>query len=721
MKKYLLGGLIVLLLAGGLFYWFKPSSTRRDVLSVVPGDAVFVFQTERFTDTWEEIHELNIWHHLIHTPGFEDWQELDSLMTRYLLQNDLLGSLFKNRPTLMSVHPLPQDDFSLLYAVDLKSIKNIRKLTGWLSSFKSKNFRVIPHKTDRYTYYILSGLDEPFYFAFIDNLAVGSFDDALLKRCLQGDKNAHASWKQKIPFVEKELPGGLVRWWVNYKSLPAFMQIYFDQADTYLGPLSRQLILTATDINHSGERLTAEGLTLTDSVPSYFTALLDVKPGEPRTYEIASRRTAMYISQSFKSFNMYHQSLLDAYGEKDKKLKNNYLQSVKKIERYFKIDLQEDFFDWIGQEIALIKLRLYKPQKAEELILLIQTRDRKAAQRGMNKISEQIRKKSPFKFKKYSYKNFEINYLHQKNFFKTLLGDLFKGIDKPYYTFIQDYVVFSNSEEELKNFIDDYIMGNTLSHDDDFMDFKKNWNEKSHILIYLHMPKLYALVQKMLTGEGRKSWEEKKDFLLSMHRMMLQFTGNGEWFDTKMIVDHNPEARAREEAEALAYQIDENVHNRYYEDLQFKIFFPDTADVKDGPYKVYYENGKIKIEGSVKKGQPHGFWRTYYPSGNLQSVVFYDNGEVHGDAFFYYDSRPPVKMAEMHFDHDLLDGLYREYYRNGAIKAEIEYKNGKPHGKARYYYPSGKLKAEGKFKKGKKKGKWIFYDQTGKIIRKEKY
>ncbi|NPA42860.1 MAG: DUF3352 domain-containing protein [Chlorobi bacterium] len=720
--KRLLTIVLLLLLAGGALFWFlrKPSPAA-PLLAYVPGDAVFVWETERLTDTWEEVHKTNIWQHLIRTPGFEDWQETDSLLTRMLLENAFLGSLFKNRPTLMSVHLRPREaDFSLLYAVSLKSARSVKKLTDALADLGAGPYRVVRKTRNGHHYYVLLGLDDPFYFAFKDRTVLGSFDLSLLFRAL-ALRPEDAFLNAPARLVEEELPEGLVKWWTNYRTLPDFAAIYFTDARAYLRPLARNLLLSGISLDHDEDLVRGEGWTLPSARPSYFTALLDVKPAKPAAWQILSRRTAVYISQTFKSFNLFHQSLLDAWGQSDPQAKKAYVDNLKKWEKFFKIDIQADFFDWIGKEIALVKLRTYRPQKPETVLLLLHTRDRERAREGLNRIAEQIRKKTPFKFKSYRYKNFEINYLHQKGFFKTFLGDLFKGIDRPYYTLIEDYVVFANSEDELHLFIDDYLTGNILSKDDDFNAYREGWYAKSHLLLYVHMPKTYALLRQWLTGEGLKELEEKKDFILSMHRISLQLSGENDKFATRLLVDHNPEARALEETEALAYEIDEAVHNKYYESLAFKIVLPDTLAVKDGPYRLTYPDGRLQAEGPVKKGKPHGLWRTYYPSGRVESAVMYQRGRVYGDAIFYYDSRPAVTLASMTFEDDKLEGIYREYYRNGTLKAEIPYKDGLPHGEAKYYYPDGTLKAKGKFKKGKKRGKWIFYKRNGEPAKKVKY
>ena len=42
------------------------------------------------------------------------------------------------------------------------------------------------------------------------------------------------------------------------------------------------------------------------------------------------------------------------------------------------------------------------------------------------------------------------------------MGDFFGKIEKPYYTIIDDYVIFSNHPQTIKNIIDDYSNEATL-------------------------------------------------------------------------------------------------------------------------------------------------------------------------------------------------------------------------------------------------------------------
>ncbi len=721
-KKNLIPLLFFFLSLGAWFTYqqLNKNNGHREVISIIPEDAVYILKTDNLTKTWEEIQETNIWKHLIETKGFEDFQELTKSMNAILL-NKASRFLFKDRPMLMSAHLSGPDDYDFVYSIDLKSAQNIKKAMDVLLKLDNSH-RIIKLSYDKTKIYKLIDKEKPenFFFLFsIDNLLVSSPNYGLIKKIIDEKDRVH--WLENPDFkkIEDELGNELVRFYFNFKQLPGFARIYLTNGDKLTKEYARQLKLAGFDISHEDERIMMNGLSLTDSLPSFFNALLDVKPGKIKAFQIITQRAAIYTSLGFKDFNLFYQSFLQQLPKKEKYA---ILKQRKSVENFLKIDVEKDLFDWVGQEIAIVKILTPKNQRVEDVLALIQANDIDKAKEGLGKMIEHLRRKSPVKFKKYTYNNFEINYLYQKGFFKILLGDLLKKIEKPYFSYIENYVVFSNSEQVLKEFIDDYIKGKTLSHDPDFMDFQEEWHRKANLNVYIQMPKFYKILEKHMDRETQKSLQEKKAFLLSMSRISLQLISNNEVFDTRIIIDHDEDALKKEQAEEIATKTDATIHNRFYEDLQFKVFFPDSLGVKDGKYKLKYEDGKrVKIEGQVQEGLPEGIWRTYYASGHLESIVHYKNGEVDGKTFFYYDKFPETKKAEMNFEEDMLEGLYTEYWPNGAVKAELEYKNGKLHGKAKYYYPTGKLKIEGKYRKGKKKGKWIYYDAKGKVLKKERY
>jgi len=725
-KSIIIFGLLLLVVGGSWFgyHHLQKSQKQRDVVSILPTDFVYMLKTKELTKAWKEVSGTNIWQHFIKTKDFEYLQPVDSLLNDALLQNKTTEYIFKNRPTLMAAYLTGNQNYDFVYVIDLKNTKYIKQILDGLirlnKSYQLKNFKYKGIKIIKLT--DKTDPDNVFFVSAIDNLLIVTFSYPLLQKIINEKENTHIITQKSYQIISSRLEGNLIQFYFNYKQLADFAGVFLTDVNKDIQQLSQQLKMSGFDISHESERILMEGFTLTDSIPSYWNALLDVKPGRIKSYNIVSQRAAVHFSLGFKNFNLFYQSLLEQYAAQDQQKRENYRKQLKKVENFFKIDLQKDLFDWIGQEISMVKISTFDKQKPEEVLMLIEAQDITAAQEGLLHIANQIRKRSPFKFKSYTYKNFAINYIHQKRFFKVVLGDLFDKIDKPYYTFIENYVVFSNGEKALKDFIDDYITGKTLSHDADFNDFKDDLHNKANVYLYVQMPKLYNLLVKSLTPETKQSLQERKDLILSFSRIGLQMTTKEDLFKTLLVIDHDEKALAKEKANQMAQQVDQSIHNTYFEDLEFRIYFPDSIPVTDGKYRRYYKDGRtVAAEGLVKDNLPQGIWRTYYPSGNLESVVNYENGDVTGDLFYYFDKKPEQLMVETFYKNNLIDGLYLEYWPNGAQKAKLQYKDGLLNGDAFYYFQTGKLKIKGKFKKGKKKGKWTFYDEKGNVIAKKRY
>ena len=79
----------------------------------------------------------------------------------------------------------------------------------------------------------------------------------------------------------------------------------------------------------------------------------------------------------------------------------------------------------------------------------------------------------PLITKSITYNNFSINKIKDSTFTFNLFGDLFKC--NSFFTIINDFMIFNNSQDELENLIDDYNLNNTLIN-------KKGFNKLNSVI-----------------------------------------------------------------------------------------------------------------------------------------------------------------------------------------------------------------------------------------------
>ncbi len=733
MKKFLkifLWTLIIIVLGiGGFWAYHKyiAAHNTQGALSVIPSDAVFVVETTDLSKAWTEISSSKVWNFLIQNPYFKDINSDIEMLNTYLKNNKFADLMLNNRELMVSAHMISGTDWDMLYVVDLKDAAS-SMLKGGLKSALGlvEGYKVTEREYKGQKIVELASATDPkdiIYLAVSDNLLIATFTGALMERSI--DQKGKEFWAKNMKFTEVTDNLGakkLFRFFFNYGQLNNFGSAYMTEESETLDMLSKSLLYSALNINLEDEMLRFEGYTNIDSVGSYVKAMADVKPGKIAAWRIMPKQTALYVSMAFDNYMDFYNNLTAQYKAGNTEDMEDIEAGMETVDKYLNISVQENFFSWIGNEIAFVKLNPSGDTRMEDVVVAIHAKNIDDAKAGMGHIMKMIRRRTPTKFDDVVYKNFEIYKFERKGFFKLFFGKLFNSLEKPYFTYIEDYVVMSNSEAALKNAIDDYVSGNTLSHQPEFVDFTDEFNSKGNVTVFIRTPKMYENLYFYSTPEDRKGVKENRDFILSFARVGFQLVSEGKLFDTKFLAQHDPSAVAADELEKFEREVTQNEFKSNVDSLTFRVELPVAVLAVDQPYKEYFPDTKVlKYEGEIEGSALSGLWKTYYPSGNIQSSVNYVSGKIEGEAFFYFDDVKNTLQAQATFDDEKIIDKYEEFHDNGARKAMIPYKDGVPHGDAEFYYPNGKLQIEAEFKNGLKHGKWKHYDENGELLSKEKW
>lgn len=726
-KKIILGIMLLLVLSVGGFiaYIMLQETKNRNPFTAIPDDAIYIIETTDLTEGWTKISDSKMWNHIKTNKHFADISKSAATLDSLIKGDETMDMLFSNRQLLVSAHMISGNDYDFVFVVNMKQASKITFIKDYIRGIVggygySMNKRIfegneILELTDNKTLEVL-------YITFIDNLFVGSYSPVLIEKSLK--QKDQGNWIKNNAFqaVADEISSKKIfNFYFNYSLLTKYMTCYLSEESDIVNSLASSLRFSAFNVNFEDERLSFSGYTnVNDSIPSYAKALVDISPGELSADKIISDKAALYFSLGFSDFNEFFKNLQTEFADEKATDYESYSKNIAKIEKFFKVDLKEDFFDNIGNEIAFVKLKPVANAKEDDIAVVIHTNDIENAKNGLNHLAKQVKKKSPVKFDTIVYKEHPINYLNIKGFFKMFFGKLFGKLQKPYFTYIDNFIVFSNSPSTLMDIIDDKLDGKTLSADKEFTDFKSNFNDKANVSVFVRMPEMYSHLYYYSNETKRNGIHENKDLILSFSKIGFQITSDGKMFKTTIIVDHDEETLANEELEQFEAAAEE-LFNNEFESLDFKLSLDENDVPENGLFKKQFSNGKTEYEGTTSSKKPDGIWRSYFESGNLKSIVNYRNGKVEGEAAFYYDDGDQLIKAKMIFIDGKISGEYTEYYESGSEKAVLEYNGGKANGNAEFYYDGGKLKIEGNYKDGERSGKWNYFTEDGKPFNKEKW
>lgn len=579
---------------------------------------------------------------------------LDSLIN----DNSRLFDAFGSRHVMASAHMYKKNDYDFLFIVDLEKAAKLKFIQEYLTNLSSQGFRVTKRRYEgqQITELYDKASRQTLYITFIENLLVCSYTNSLLEASIDQKDDPRIGRDTRFVEVSKAISGnGLFNVYMQYAYLDEYMRCYMSEANEYVTSLSKSLGFTGASFSLGEDgKMVLDGYTnIHDSISPYLRAMLTSGKGKLTAQEVIPQRTAFYMSLTVDDFPTFYDSF-------EKSMKDNlkeyqeYRGNVDRIEKFLKISLRNNFVKWIGQEVAFVQTQPKGLGKDNEFAVIVKTKDVDEARENMDFITKQIRKKTPVKFKGVDYKGYTINFMSVKGFFKLIFGKFFQKLDKPYFTVIDDYVVFSNHPQTIKNIINDYVDKKTLDQSEQFNNFFGEFSSSSNVFIYIQTPVLHNNLKGFVSGATWADMQKNKNYIVCFPQMGLQLAEDNSLFATKLITTfHDPEEvtdndliasidsthvsiqpadsttqiEEEEPDEIILDDLDVKRYTESYPDGSKKVEAVIKDGLRNGAYREYYTNGEVKIKGHYQDDLKNGTWKYYDESGKLTEKKKFDNGQ----------------------------------------------------------------------------------------------
>ena len=675
MKKYLIWTLaiIVVVIASYQAYVFLlvPTSSIKPIY-LIPENATYIIETEEPIDSWADISSSKMWSHLRGNAYFAELTEsansLDSLIRDNQLFFDLLGS----RQVLVSAHMINRFESDFLFIVDLQKASRLTVLKQYLKTVLGDEYQVT--RREYHAYEIIEITDketnDTYYMSFIENLLVVSFTHVLLEQSIDQLEEPVIGRDLNYLQVYKEMKRkSMFRLYFNYKYMDDYIHTFLEEKNEYVDQMSKELFYTGinVDLSDEGTILMKGHTSVNDTLISLLPTMLNAGSGKINITNIAPARTAVYTGLGFKSFSKAFENFEEVYKENDPEGYEEYLSDISKLEKYLDIDLKEDFVSWIKDEMAILQLMPAYKKEENEYALVFKAISGEEAQEKLDYVAKKIRRRTPAKFKSFDYKGHKISFLSIKGLFKAMLGPLVNKLDRPYYTIVDDYVVFSNHPQTLRSIIDDYEEKNTLAEKENFQKFVDNFNTKSNVFVYLQTPVLVESLQGFLEQDAWRDLQKNKDYIVCFSDIGFQLSSERGMFETKIIAQ-------------------------------------------------FTDINQVKKEKKIIDDQVLDLMRTGFNWMKNENTL---------DSLVVQVETVEEEEEEISTEEIIVDNLdaknQEEFHEDGTLKVEVGLKNGLKHGAYREYYPSGDLKIKGRYKNDQKDGTWRYYDEEGELLEKKKF
>ncbi len=657
MKKFLLLFLLVVLVIAGYlgrkYFFSKPGLNG---LEIIPESAMYILHTQEPVANWKSLSNSGVWKFLKGHPTFREISEYADVLDTLIQENSQVFSLVGRRDLYISAHPVKIKDYDFLFAIDLKKVAELDRLESLLSlTFSANGYKVSRKSVSKGAYLEIreSGSRDILYLSMVGNFMVCTYTAAILENVLMRQEKAENKVSDRLKdMVQITDNKGLGQLYINYQHLDRFMKCYMDETDPGIKSLSKILSYSSLDFNLTDDNVEAEGFTsLNDSADSYLHAFLKSGKNEVHADEVLSERSAVMVSFGFNDFPTFHKNLLQIF-EKDIPSKTAYDKWTKQIKKWLKIDIETHLLGWIGGEVAYTRLKTkeLKYLRDDDMAVALKATDIEKAKENLDYIQKQIKKRTPARFRKLQFRNHEINYLDMKGFFRIFFGKLFNKFQKPYYTYLGDYVVFSNSPATLVGLIMDYEDGRTLHESSKYQEFKDKFENESSIFAYISGPQVHPLLKFKSSAATWADLKKSEKYITSFRHNGFRLTAAGDKFKTHLylgfeenmepyseimdslllvyksqVQDISGELDSMDEASRfIVSQLQKGKYLRPYPGSNQNEVEAETDKGKlHGAYREFYEDGSIRVDGQYKRGRKMGVWKYYDSTGSLTEKVRY--------------------------------------------------------------------------------------------------
>ena len=668
MRKVLKPLIIITLLLGVAYLVFTIYLTpneRFNAINVIPDKSTLIIEVDNPLNTWKKVNKSKVWQNFTINKLFEDVNKQITSVDSLLTNNKILFKVFGSRYVLFSLHQRPNNTFEPLIVADLERYSKLSSVKKYILSLTNENVTITKRGYKDFNIYEIfyKKKHSTLYLSFHKNLAILSYDQHLLEESLDCILEPVLGRNDQFVQIHNHIFGdGLMRLYLNYNQLNKIIK----SSDA---EFSAEILDFINSVYFSGFKLDAlenifsiEGYTnFGKNQVSYLNALSKSGSGTFLAQKIIPKSARFAVRFGFDSFDQFMIQFEELC--KNQGVYDEYLSNYNKLEKKLDIDVQENFIDWIDDEITLFSIEPRNKSMDDEYFLAIKAKNRRSAIKNLGFIKAQIDRKTPIEFTTIEYNGYEINYLQIKGLIKLLFGKAFLKMDKPYYTIIEDFVVFSNHPQSIKDLINDYKKDETLKQWNSFQTFyKKNFISKSNVFVYANVPFITDAYAKNSDFKMKSKLKKNEDFFNKNPFVALDMVSEDDLYKTKFVLFS-----------------DDSLYLNELIDIRERNLLKEKKEISD------YNTEDLKLNKIVVKES--------------------------ADYFLVEDLAIIDLTAKRHF----------EYFSDSVIRIDVEVENGIKDGRFTEYYENGELKLKGKFNNDIQVGTWKYYDIEGKLIEKKKF
>ncbi len=470
--------LLISLVLGG-------SSTKiPEAANAVPSDAAVRLEIENpfelakqilTNDNYKTISKLHFFNTLV-----ENLTLLDSLGKT----NPIIKQL-RTKKMIVSAHNMGLRTTDFLYIITLSEdemseamteLPNLTKKLGVTTEKdydRAKIFTVTPTRSS----------NPQFYYSFYKSFFLLSKSEILIEHSvlsLNSDPISEPEYAQLYKAVDSDSP---VKIFVNYANLPESVSTLLKlNMQKPVGLLSNFANVSVFNLNSEDKAFRLSGYTSAQANKHYFGIFNELEPAPLEIMELFPEKTAYFSIMSIGSGEDFYK-FFSTYLTEIKEY-NSFQNYIVKFKKTYEIRPEENLYKYFSTEAAYVVTDIRRNGREHNAYGIIKLSD----ENDINKFLDVLKaKQKTATEQKFKIDNTEYIYdkLPDAKLIPHMFGHIYSQFNAHFYTIIDDYMFFSETEEAMKTYLTSRFNKKTFKQDAQYEALEDNLSDEAHITVGL--------------------------------------------------------------------------------------------------------------------------------------------------------------------------------------------------------------------------------------------
>jgi hypothetical protein len=569
-KKIAFTSFVAIVIAAGIYWFLYTTKARTPVsagINAIPTDAAIIFESKQSQSTWKKLSQTNImWEELLGTNTFANLNKEVNYIDSLLQTDEASSQLLEGHSVFISAHAVASKQFHLLFVYSLPNRTYEPEIELFFEKVNNKK-EIVYSDFEGHEIGILSPHGkQPLKFAFIEGTLIMSSDQTLIEKSilqlrsgisLQTEKNFSKIFSAAGKKVDANI-------YLNYKTFPSLLDPFiFSSYKKDLSAISNFADFSGWDVTLKPNSLMLSGFTgSNDSLDKNFLNIFNKqKPQAIELINIIPKNTAFmmfYGISNTKTFITDHKKYIKANSRTQQ-----YDSFISSIKSQYHLDIEQTFFGGLDNELALVVTESPTVDFTENSYAVLHSNDIQSLLKTLNDAADSVDYLNKEEKDTLSFRDHLISHLNIADVIPQLLGQPFNRIKKTYFTTINDYVIFGNSQNSLRNFINDFENNHTLANDKNYTSFAENISAEANVYYYSSIARSTNIYKNFVTEELSKDIENKSELFRKFESVGIQFTFNNKLFYNNISLKYNPELK-QETGTLWESKLDSTVSSKPY-------------------------------------------------------------------------------------------------------------------------------------------------------------